>query len=255
MTKIISQTTFVAALFAGLLTVVGCGAATADPTDTTPQAETSGTPVAQNGQQLAAPAASGSPHRGPGAHGRGDPDKFFQMLDKDGDGKVLLTDIPEPMRDHLAKADTNQDGALTRDELKAAHEAQMAEWKKKLDTNGDGTVSKEERAAGRAQFEAEMKKKLDTNGDGTVSEEEKAAARAKFEQGFVSHFDKNKDGALTSDEVPAQMWTHLVTFDANKDGKLDATELAAAHAAHRDFDKHHGGPGGNGPDGDDDGQH
>jgi Ca2+-binding EF-hand superfamily protein len=260
MKKIISHSTFVCAVLASLVTLSGCGAASADPSDTTPQAGSSAAPAAEGVAKNEQTLANGTPDEDRG-HGRGhrghDPEKFFAAMDKDGDGKVLLSDLsglPEGLREHLAKADTNQDGALTRDELKAAHEAKMAEWKKQVDTNGDGVISKEEKSAARAKFEAEMKKKLDTNGDGVVSDEEKTAARAKMEQMFLSSLDKNKDGVLTADEVGDRMWNHLAEFDADKDGKIDATELAKAHAAHGGFGRHghgHGAPG-SGP-GDDDG--
>jgi hypothetical protein len=189
MTKILSQSTFVSALLMGLVTLAGCGAAVADPSDTTPQAETSAAPVGQNEQTL----EHGDGHRGDKGHHRGwmrgkhDPEKMFAKMDRDGDGKILLADLPERLREHLAKADADKDGALTREELKAAHEALRAEWMKKLDTNGDGTVSDDEKAAAHARFKAEMNKKLDTNGDGTVTDEEKAAARGRFGHGRWHH--------------------------------------------------------------------
>jgi Ca2+-binding EF-hand superfamily protein len=204
MTKILSQSTFVTALLAGLVTLAGCGASTADPSDTTPQAETSAAPVGQNEQSLEHGPDGARGDRGRhhgGMHRKHDAEKMFARMDKDGDGKVLLTDLPERLREHLAKADADKDGALTRDELKAAHQARKAEWMKKVDTNGDGTVSDEEKAAARATFEAEMKKKLDTNGDGTVSDEEKAAARAKFGHGPWHHGPDH--GATEPADAPA----------------------------------------------------
>ena len=204
MTKILSQSTFVTALLMGLVTLAGCGAAVADPSDTTPRAETSAAPVGQNEQTL----EHGDGHRGDKGHHHGwmhrkhDPEKMFAKMDKDGDGKILLADLPERMREHLAKADADNDGALTREELKAAHEARKAEWMKMVDTNGDGTVSDDEKAAARAKFKAEMKKKLDTNGDGTVSDDEKAAARAKFGHGPWHHGPDH--GGPTQADAPAE---------------------------------------------------
>jgi hypothetical protein len=172
-------------------------------------AETSDAPTTQS----AALSANEPAKSEPGYKGRG-PDALFARWDKDGDGKVALGDLPERMRSHLAKADANGDGMITRDELKAAHQAMRAESQKKLDTNGDGVVSDEERAAARARFRAE----------------------------HFAEADKNHDGALSADEVPARRWEHIKVADANGDGKITAAELDAAFAAGkiRPPDRHHG---------------
>lgn len=155
MTKVSAHSTFFTALLAGLVTLSGCGAAAADPTDTTPRAEGSAAREGQNAQPLAQDGTrrerGRGHHRGWG-HRKHDPEKLFARMDKDGDGKILLADLPERLRDRLAKADADHDGALTREELKAAHEAHKAEWLKKIDTDGDGVVSDEEKAAARAKF-------------------------------------------------------------------------------------------------------
>jgi len=60
---------------------------------------------------------------GPGGPGRPNFVERIMRLDQDGDGKVTRDELPEPLRDRiLQRADTNQDGAIDRDEAE-----QMAE--------------------------------------------------------------------------------------------------------------------------------
>ena len=127
-------------------------------------------------------------------------DKLFERFDKDHDGKIALKDLPDRLRERLARADANNDGQVTRDELTKAWQTAAAE----------------------------MKKKMDTNGDGVVSDEERAKARALFWDKRFSELDKNKDGALTADEVPNRMWDHIKVADANGDNKITRAEIDAA---------------------------
>ena len=139
--------------------------------------------------------------RGPWAKER--MDKLFERFDKDHDGKIALKDLPDRLRERLARADSNNDGQLTRDEISKAWQAAAAE----------------------------MKKKIDTNGDGVISDEERAKARAAFWDKRFSEFDKNKDGALTADEAPARMWDHIKVADANGDNRVTRAEIDAALAS------------------------
>lgn len=71
----------------------------------------------------------GTPPGGPDGPGRGpDGERFlmlFERLDEDGDGKVSVDDLPDPVRDRLSKADTNQDGLIDKQEFKEAHKKMM----------------------------------------------------------------------------------------------------------------------------------
>ena len=127
------------------------------------------------------------------------------------------------MQKFLAKADTNNDGVLSIDELKANEEKMKAERIAKLDTNHDGTVSPEERTAAWEKFAAERFAKLDKNGD----------------------------GALTKDEVGERRWEHLSVADADKNGRVTEAEIQAAVASGALKFPHHGhGFRGHGPNGD-----
>ncbi len=49
--------------------------------------------------------------------------RIFRFLDGDGDGKVPVADVPERMQEMAKRIDSNADGFLTEDEMKAAAEA------------------------------------------------------------------------------------------------------------------------------------
>src|SRR5262249_7872860 len=69
-----------------------------------------------------------------------DPAKFIQHFDKNGDGKLEVSELPERMQRFLGKADANGDGVLTVDELTAAKETFIKDRFAKADKNGDGAL-------------------------------------------------------------------------------------------------------------------
>jgi Ca2+-binding EF-hand superfamily protein len=185
-----------------------------------------------------------------GARAGHDPARFVQRFDKNGNGTVEIAELPERMQKWLAKADTNNDGKITVDELKAHAEARREEMFKHADKNNDGALSADE--LGRRWERLQV---ADTDKSGSVSRAELDQARAEGKlRGHKGHhghgtgdggdkfgakgrghlfekFDKNKDGALTSDEVKEGFWQHLVKADANNDGKVTKEELEKARAA------------------------
>ena len=50
-------------------------------------------------------------------------------------------------RDHGMRADLNQDGKISYDEFRAAHEKRMEQHFKRMDANGDGFIDQAERQA------------------------------------------------------------------------------------------------------------
>ena len=188
-----------------------------------------------------------------GAQAGHDPARFVQRFDKNGNGTVELTELPERMQKWLVKADTNNDGKITVDELKAHGQARREEMFKHADKNSDGALSADE--VGR-RWERLQVADADKNGSVTRAELDQARAEGKLRghghKGHQGHgpgdggdkscakghghmferFDKNNDGALTSDEVKDGFWQHLVKADANGDGKVTKEELAKARAAH-----------------------
>ena len=113
----------------------------------------------------------------------------WAKADKDGDGKVAVSEIDENHRAFIAKADADKDGFITEAEMDAMRAAKRAEMKARLfpDENKDGVVD-------RIEFEN--------------------AARARF-----ADLDKNKDGRLSEDEMEAghPRGGHRRGFDGDRD--------------------------------------
>lgn len=97
----------------------------------------------------------------------------WDKLDKDGDGKIAVSEIDQKHRDFIARADADKDGFITEAEMEAMRDARKAEWKAKRfpDANKDGVVDRNEfETAARDRFA-----ELDANKDGRLSEEEMEA--------------------------------------------------------------------------------
>ena len=226
------RTSIVTLTVSGLiaLTLAACSGATAEPVDQSAQQETAHLNAAPPAASDSATVADGKPEHGHG-HGHGrkgppDPAELVKRFDKNGDGQLQVTELPEHMQKFMAKADTNGDGVITVDELKAGEEKMRAEHLAKVDTDHDGKISPEER---KAAFE-------------------------KFAEARFAKMDKNSDGALSKDEVGDKRWERLSVADADKNGSVTKDEIKAAVAAgtlkfpHRGWGHKHGaGERGDGP--------
>jgi Ca2+-binding EF-hand superfamily protein len=127
-----------------------------------------------------------------------------------GPGSFLL--------DHFDEIDTDKNGQLSRDELKAWLTAKQQEFRQQIadhikaaDTNSDGMISLAEAKAALPMVYDHFDF-LDANHDGQISQAE---------------FDRLRDPVAMKAEVLAR----LQAADTNKDGKLDLAEMQVAFPA------------------------
>ncbi len=113
-----------------------------------------------------------------------------------------------PMLDMLKKADTDNDGKVTFEEMKAIRPQMTKEQFDMRDRNKDGVLT-----AADFPSPADLFKEADKDGDGKVIFEEMNAVRPLPKERF-DMMDKNKDGVLTPDEMrmgprPGGMMGHV----------------------------------------------
>jgi hypothetical protein len=224
------RTSIISSVVSGFiaLSMAACSGASNEPVDQSAQAEHAGltapttAPAASGAPGSAVPVAANDGEHHMRGHGAPDPAMIVKRFDKNGDGVLQVSELPEHMQKFMAKADTNNDGVLSIDELKA----------------------------GEAKMKAAYMAKVDTNHDGVISPEERKAAFEKFAQERFAKLDKNGDGALTKDEVGDKRWERLSVADADKNGSVTQAEIRQAVASgvlkfpHRGFGGHgwrHGG--------------
>ncbi|MGQ0578668.1 MAG: EF-hand domain-containing protein [Betaproteobacteria bacterium] len=115
------------------------------------------------------------------------------------------------MEEHFRKADTNNDGGLTREEAKAM--PRVAKNFDAIDADKSGTVTLAEMQATTKKMAKEMHKRgeerfkaADANADGMLDREE-AKAMPRVEQNFDA-IDANKSGTVTGKEIHVYMSAH-----------------------------------------------
>lgn len=154
---------------------------------------------------------------------RGHGEQIWNKLDTNQDGKVTRDELKADVSTLFAKVDANKDGKVTqdeasqffaakRDEMKAKH----AERLKAADTNKDGKWSKEELS----EMSERRFGKLDQNSDGAVTQAEldahRDARKARFEE---------KHGDRAEGKGKGKLFKHA---DENSDGVVDQAEALKA---------------------------
>ena len=66
-----------------------------------------------------------------------DPVSFVKRFDKNGDGKLEISELPARMQQRVGKADANKDGVITVSELEASRAAAEKDHFARKDKNGD----------------------------------------------------------------------------------------------------------------------
>lgn len=134
---------------------------------------------------------------------------------------VARTELSDELNADYADLDTDKDGKVTEEEIKARlvrkAEADLTVLRKardeafaKLDTDSNGSISK-------AEFEARAP--LPVIKDAT----ERANAN-------LTRFDADKDGSITQDEFRTPTLANFDKLDRNKDGTLSVAEQKAQTA-------------------------
>lgn len=150
------------------------------------------------GGRFGGPGGEGRGGEGRGGEGRGGDttamvDRFMQF-DKNKDGKLSKDELSERMQGIITRADKNDDGVATREELQA-----MASQGTGGDRGGRGGFGRggEGPGPGGPDFFARM----------------------------FDERDANKDGKLSADEMPEQMKGRLEQIDTDKDGSVSREEM------------------------------
>jgi Ca2+-binding EF-hand superfamily protein len=178
---------------------------------------------------------------------------LFKSLDKDGDGKIGVDEVPQEQRRLLERLLTNndkdKDGKLTIYEFGAG----LSEGR----PQGDAGARRPEGGppAGQRFNPEEMFKRMDANGDGKVKPDEVGEERREQFKQILSRVDADKDGAATLDEFrkgfayanpqpnqtglegPNSMEQVFKTLDADGNGALSKEELSKAAEALAKLDK------------------
>jgi Ca2+-binding EF-hand superfamily protein len=139
-------------------------------------------------------------------------------------------------------ADKNNDGGLTRDEMRDAQHSfpVMQKFFAAMDSNKDGKITIAERDAWLAANKGKVAQKMEKdNADRkTQRTEDKAEDRAAFEKAFKAA-DTNNDGGLTRDEMRKSsrkfpvIEKFFAAMDSNNDAKVTIAERDAWLAANK----------------------
>ena len=166
----------------------------------------------------------------------------FARMDKNGDGFITADEMNgrggRSPGGRLMSADSDQDGKISRAEFMA----QSAERFIKLDTNGDGRISGDEMKAmmERMREGGRMGGRRGMGGEaaGAVTPPPPPGAmgghHGRHGAGRLARLDTNQDGKISRDEMRADADKHFDKLDTNGDGFIDQAEMDAARARMKD---------------------
>lgn len=189
---------------------------------------------------------------GQGGRGKGDVKQRFQMLDRNKDGKLTRSEVPEIAKERLGRLfDRVGKDELTLEEFQKiaglmaeANRPDPQQLFARLDTNKDGKLSSDDSppAEGKTQLRQILRRAGKDPSTGITKEEflasqpaaqtveiTPAAKEAKRPQAekFFQRLDKDRDGKLSPDEAPERIKKNFQRFDANNNGFLTPDEMPA----------------------------
>lgn len=141
--------------------------------------------------------ASAAPHGQP---------RLFDRLDGDKDGVVTRDDVKSAAEKAFAELDVDRNGVATQAERAAMRERKREAMFARADSNGDGQVSREEFRAAREMMHSAMDEGKRHGGRGFKRMMQGDVAKADFVARPLAMFDRidtNRDGKVTSDERDA----------------------------------------------------
>jgi Ca2+-binding EF-hand superfamily protein len=163
--------------------------------------------------------------------------------DTNKDGTVDRAEFDAQRASHFKTADSNADGFVTAEEMKAFFEAQRAKMEAqhgdmgakflaRFDADKDGKISASEwPSKGRMTFAD-----VDANSDGAVTADELGKMRkpqdgkgGPDDKNHLARFDTDKDGKISAAEWTAQGDKIFARLDDNKDGKITKDEMPKRH--------------------------
>jgi Ca2+-binding EF-hand superfamily protein len=160
--------------------------------------------------------------------GRGGPGGFLKSADLNKDGVIDQTEFQTTRDKWFADLDTNKDGFVTADELKAFGEKMHDEWAKK---HGDQAANQpdSDKTRKHGDFSQRILERVDADKDGKISKAEFDAEGSKL----FAKLDENGDGKIASNEMPQRHWAKFGgkmfdRIDADKDGNVTKAEFQAA---------------------------
>jgi len=180
------------------------------------------------------PAAAAKPDTGKSF----DVDAFMKKYDKNGDGCLSRSELPPLLQHRFAEFDTNKDGKLSVEELRAHMEclqnwqAHMEHRRARLMAFGgyvSNVASSDRPVLKLVQNAYELLQRTDANRDGKIDAEEWDAARQKLREARIDAMlerqGAGKDGKISKAQAYGRLRRHFDQWDLNHDGFIDREEL------------------------------
>lgn len=145
---------------------------------------------------------------------------LFQQLDADGDGRLRVAELPEPLQERLGRllqrADLDGDGGVSKREFLSQAE-RLSRFLKARGGSAEGAAAmKSENLPTDSPATA-----ADPSGKGPSELAHRLVRR------LVKRLDKNGDGVVHRDEAQGKAAQRFAQADANQNGRLDEAELDA----------------------------